>query len=79
MELVVATTIGGLTAAGVSAQWDTASGFSCTIGTSRLAYRGWGGPYERCRVVDQRDGFVATYHDGGDIVGRLVATTSPVS
>ncbi|WP_347221069.1 FAD-dependent oxidoreductase [Mycolicibacterium poriferae] len=71
--------VAGLTAAGVSAQWDTASGFSCTIGTSRLAYRGWGGPYERCRVVDQRDGFVATYHDGGDIVGRLVATTSPVS
>ena len=71
--------VAGLTAAGVPAQWDSASGVSCTVGKSRFAYRGWGGPYERCRVIDQRDGFVATYHSGGDVVGRLVATTSPVS
>ena len=71
--------VAGLSAAGVSAQWDSASGFSCTIGSSRLFYRGWGGPYEACRVVDQRDGFTATYHSGGSIVGRLDATTSPAS
>ena len=71
--------VAGLTAAGVSAQWDTASGFSCAIGGSRLAYRGWGGPWEVCRVADQRDGFTATYHCGDSIVGRLDATTSPAS
>ncbi|MDY6997964.1 MAG: FAD-dependent oxidoreductase [Actinomycetota bacterium] len=71
--------IAGLTAAGTDAQWADPSGFTCTIGTFRLRYRGWGGPYDRCRVTDDRDGFTATYDIGGAVVGRLEATASPAS
>lgn len=63
--------VAGLTAAGVSAAWDTVPGFSCTIGNSVLKYRGWGPGYDRCRLVDHHNGFTATYEAGGELVGVL--------
>ncbi len=71
--------VAGLSAAGRPASWDAESGFSCTIGKFTLTYRGWGGPFEACRIIDQRDGFTATYTRAGETVGRLHATANPVS
>lgn len=63
--------VAGLTAAGVPAAWDTVSGFSCTIGTSVLKYRGWGLGYGHARFVDHRTGFTVWYETGDDVVGVL--------
>lgn len=71
--------VAGLTAAGQSAVWDSVSGFSCTIGRFTLRYRGWGGPYRECRLVDRPNGFSATYRVDGRVAGTLVATASPSS
>ena len=71
--------VAGLTAAGYRAAWDMVSGFTCTIGKFRMSYRGWSGPYDLYRLVDQRDGFSVDYEAGGGIVGTLVATASPAS
>ncbi|MGE2718389.1 NAD(P)/FAD-dependent oxidoreductase [Mycolicibacterium celeriflavum] len=63
--------VAGLTAAGFVAAWDTVPGFSCTIGTSVLKYRGWGVGYDDARFVDHRTGFTVWYESGGDVVGVL--------
>jgi NADPH-dependent 2,4-dienoyl-CoA reductase/sulfur reductase-like enzyme len=71
--------VAGLTAAGYPAVWDKVPGFTCSIGTFTLKYRGWGGPWETCNLAERRNGFSATYHSGGWTVGTLDATTSPAS
>ncbi|RAV17033.1 NAD(P)/FAD-dependent oxidoreductase [Mycolicibacterium sp. GF69] len=63
--------VAGLTAAGFAAAWDTVPGFSCTIGTSILKYRGWGAAYDRARFVDHHTGFTVWYESDGDVVGVL--------
>lgn len=63
--------VAGLTAAGFPAAWDTVPGFACTIGTSVLKYRGWGGDYDNARFVDHHTGFTVWYEAGGDVVGVL--------
>lgn len=63
--------VAGLTAAGFPATWDTVPGFSCTIGTSILKYRGWGTSYDRARFVDHHTGFTVWYEADGDVVGVL--------
>jgi 3-phenylpropionate/trans-cinnamate dioxygenase ferredoxin reductase component len=71
--------VAGLTAAGYTAAWDKIPGFACTIGKFTMKYRGWGGAYDTCRVVERRNGFVATYEANGRIVGTLDTTASPAS
>lgn len=63
--------VAGMSAAGLDAAWDTVPGFSCTIGTSVLKYRGWGVGYDDARFVDHRTGFTVWYESGGDVVGVL--------
>lgn len=63
--------VAGLTAAGFPAAWDTVPGFSCTIGTSVLKYRGWGVGYDRVRFVDHHTGFTVWYEAGGEVIGVL--------
>ncbi|KUI09966.1 pyridine nucleotide-disulfide oxidoreductase [Mycolicibacterium acapulense] len=63
--------VAGLTAAGYRAVWDTVPGFSCTIGTSVLKYRGWGVDFDEVRFVDHHTGFTVWYEAGGDVVGVL--------
>ncbi|KUI48184.1 pyridine nucleotide-disulfide oxidoreductase [Mycobacterium sp. GA-1199] len=63
--------VAGLTAAGFPAAWDTVPGFSCTIGSSVLKYRGWGVDFEQARFVDHHTGFTVWYEAGGDVVGVL--------
>jgi 3-phenylpropionate/trans-cinnamate dioxygenase ferredoxin reductase component len=51
--------------------------FACAIGKYELTYRGWGTCYQNCSVVDDRDGFTATYQWGQDVVGVLTARANP--
>lgn len=71
--------VAGLTAAGYPASWDTVPGFSCTIGTFTLKYRGWGAGWDACAVSERRNGFTATYSGAGAVLGTLDATASPAA
>jgi 3-phenylpropionate/trans-cinnamate dioxygenase ferredoxin reductase component len=63
--------IAGASAAGFPVPWDAVPGFICSIGGTRLKYRGWGVPHKRSRIVDHRDGFTVWYEAGGRLVGVL--------
>jgi NADPH-dependent 2,4-dienoyl-CoA reductase/sulfur reductase-like enzyme len=63
--------IAGASAAGFPVPWNAVPGFICSIGGTRLKYRGWGVPHKRSRIVDHRDGFTVWYEAGGQLVGVL--------
>jgi 3-phenylpropionate/trans-cinnamate dioxygenase ferredoxin reductase component len=69
--------IAGTVAAGYTAAWADVPEFACAIGKYDLTYRGWGTCYQNCFVVDDRDGFTATYQWGQDVVGVLTARANP--
>lgn len=63
--------IAGASAAGYPVAWDAVPGYHCSIGSTRLKYRGWGLPHQHSRIVDHRDGFTVWYEAGGELVGVL--------
>ncbi|KWX67288.1 NAD(P)/FAD-dependent oxidoreductase [Mycobacterium sp. NAZ190054] len=71
--------VAGLTAAGQPAVWNKVPGFSCTIGTFMLSYRGWGGGYDESTVTDKDGEFSVVYKAGGRVVGTLDVRSSPAS
>ena len=62
-----------------TAAWNDVPEFACAIGKYELKYRGWGADYEASSVVEDRDGFTATYRAGHEVVGVLTATASPAA
>ena len=71
--------VAGTVAAGYTAAWNDVPEFACAIGKYELKYRGWGADYEASSVVEDRDGFTATYRAGHEVVGVLTATASPAA
>jgi 3-phenylpropionate/trans-cinnamate dioxygenase ferredoxin reductase component len=64
-------TIAGASAAAQNMKWDGVPGFWTTIGDATLKYHAWGDGYERCRMLDHRDGFTVWYESGETVVGVL--------
>lgn len=69
--------VAGLTAAGTPAVWDKVPGFSATIGTFTLKYRGWGGRHDTSDLSERAGGFAVAYRAGGRVVGTLDVTANP--
>ncbi|MEE4025277.1 FAD/NAD(P)-binding oxidoreductase [Gordonia sp. PKS22-38] len=63
--------VAGRRAAGIEAAWAQVPGFWSTIGTATVKYHAWGDGYDRCRLIDHRDGFTAWYESDGVAVGVL--------
>jgi NADPH-dependent 2,4-dienoyl-CoA reductase/sulfur reductase-like enzyme len=64
-------TIAGASSAAQHMKWDGVPGFWTTIGDATLKYHAWGDGYERCRLLDHRDGFTVWYESGETVVGVL--------
>jgi NADPH-dependent 2,4-dienoyl-CoA reductase/sulfur reductase-like enzyme len=64
--------IAGLTAAGVSAEWDAVPGFWSTIGEHTLKYAAWGDGFDETVLQAHTEGgFTASYCSEGRLVGVL--------